>query len=65
MRVSKNAVDISEAVLQHLSSLIGANVKVTLEIQVELPDGVSDNIVRTVSENCRTLKFKTHGFAYD
>jgi hypothetical protein len=27
-----------------------------------LSDGVPDQIVRTVTENCRTLKFKSHGF---
>ena len=33
-----------------------------LEIQATIPDGAPDNVVRTVTENCRTLKFKTHGF---
>lgn len=28
----------------------------------ELPDGAPDHVVRTVTENCRTLKFGTHGF---
>jgi hypothetical protein len=28
----------------------------------EMPDGVPDNVVRTVSENCRTLKFISQGF---
>ncbi len=34
----------------------------TLEIEAELPEGAPDNVVRTVTENARTLKFKTHGF---
>jgi hypothetical protein len=37
-------------------------VEVTLEIQAEIPDGVPDQVVRTVAENCRTLRFKAHGF---
>ncbi len=47
---------------QHLANLVGSKVEATLEIQAEIPDGVPDQVVRTVSENCRTLKFKTHGF---
>ena len=37
--------------------LVGANVTVTLEIAAEVPDGAPDNVVRTVTENARTLKF--------
>ena len=62
LRVTRDAGIIANEVLQHLASLVGAQVQVTLEIQVQLPDGVPDHIVRTVSENCQTLKFKTHSF---
>jgi hypothetical protein len=41
---------------------VGANVKVTLDIEAEVPGGVPDNVVRIVTENGRTLKFTTHGF---
>jgi hypothetical protein len=37
-------------------------VNIALEIQVEIPDGVPENVVRTVTENCRTLRFNTYGF---
>lgn len=47
---------------QHRASLVGSKLGVTLEIQVEISDGVPDQVVRTVSENCNTLKFKFHGF---
>jgi hypothetical protein len=49
-------------VVQHLTKLPGAKVEVTLEIRAEIPDGAPDSVVRTVTENCRTLKFSTHGF---
>jgi hypothetical protein len=39
-----------------------AHVTVTLEIEAELPEGAPDNVVCTVSENARTLKFKSAGF---
>lgn len=39
------------------SGLVGSFVTVKLEIAAEIPSGVSDQAVRTVSENSRTLKF--------
>jgi len=42
--------------------LVGAKVSVTLKIQAEVPDGASENVVRTVTENSRKLKFTSQGF---
>jgi len=39
-----------------------ANVEVTIEIQATVPDGFPPNVVRTISENCRTLKFTQQEF---
>jgi hypothetical protein len=41
---------------------MGSNVKVTLDIAAEIPGGAPDPVVRTVTENCRTLKFTSQGF---
>jgi hypothetical protein len=41
---------------------IGAEVAVTIEIDARLPNGASDQLVRTVTENSRTLKFDSQGF---
>lgn len=65
IRIIPDTSQIANEVLQHLTSLIGANVKVTLEINVEVPEALPDHIIRTVTENCRTLKFKSHGFEED
>jgi hypothetical protein len=35
---------------------------VLLEIEAEIQAGTPENVVRTVTENSRTLKFTTHGF---
>jgi len=35
---------------------MGADVKVTLVIEAQIPEGVPDNVVRTVTENSWTLK---------
>jgi hypothetical protein len=61
-RVGRDAGRIADEVISHLSGLVGAHVKVTLEIEAEIPDGAPDNVVRTVTENSRTLKFATQGF---
>ena len=61
-RVGRDAGRIADEVVAHLAGLVGSNVKVTLEIDAEIPAGVSDQVVRTVTENCRTLKFESHGF---
>ncbi|MCC7194161.1 MAG: DUF499 domain-containing protein [Gemmatimonadaceae bacterium] len=61
-RVGRDAGRIAEEVLAHLAGQVGAEVTVTLEIEAKLPDGASDQIVRTVTENSRTLKFTSHGF---
>lgn len=61
-RLGRDAGRIADEVVAHLAALVGANVDVTLEISAEVEKGVPDNVVRTVTENCRTLKFKDHGF---
>ena len=38
-------------------------MRVTLEIDARLPNGAPENVVRIVTENCRTLKFASQGFA--
>ncbi|MGH9890830.1 MAG: AAA+ family ATPase, partial [bacterium] len=62
LRVSSQAAEIAEAIVQHLAGLMGANVKVTLEVEADVPEGAPDAVVRTVTENARTLKFEAHGF---
>jgi hypothetical protein len=61
-RVGRDASRIADEVISHLSGLVGANVTVTLEIEAKIPDGAPENVVRTVTENSRTLKFKNQGF---
>jgi hypothetical protein len=61
-RVGRDASRIADEVISHLSGLVGAKVTVTLEIEAEIPNGATDNVVRTVTENSRTLKFTNQGF---
>ena len=61
-RVGRDASQIADEAIVHLVGLVGAKVTVTLEIEANIPDGVPDNIIRTVTENGRTLKFSSQGF---
>ena len=61
-RAGRDASQVADEVISHLAGLVGANVRVTLEIAAEIPDGAPDHVVRTVTENSRTLKFDSHGF---
>src|SRR2546426_10606326 len=60
-RVGRDASRIAEEVIAHLAGQVGAEVTVTLEVEARLPNGATDQIVRTVTENSRTLKFTSQG----
>lgn len=64
-RVGRDAGRIADEVITHLNSIIGANIKITLEIQADMPGGATEQVVRTVQENGRTLKFITCEFEQD
>lgn len=60
-RIIKHADQIANEVVQHLAKLDGATVTVTLEVQADIPEGAPEDVVRTVTENIRTLKFTDGG----
>jgi hypothetical protein len=60
--VGRDAGRIADEVIAHLAGLMGSQVKVTLEIEAQIPAGTPDHVVRTVTENSRTLKFSSQGF---
>lgn len=61
-RIGRDAGRIAEEVIQHMSGIMGSKMEISLEIHAELPDGAPDNVVRTVTENCRVLNFDSYGF---
>ena len=61
-RVGRDAGRIADEVISHLSGLVGARVTVTLDIAAEVPSGAPEHVVRTVTENSRTLRFTSQGF---
>jgi hypothetical protein len=61
-RAGRDAGSVAEAVIQHLELEKGADVKITIEITANIPEGAGERTIRTVSENCKTLKFKQFSF---
>lgn len=61
-RVGRDAGWIAEEVIAHLTGIVGAEVRVTLEIDARIAGGVSEAVERTVMENGRTLKFEGQEF---
>ena len=62
---ARNASQIVDEVVAYLSSRPRAKATVTLEIEAQIPEGAPENVVRTVTENSRTLKFTSQGFERD
>ena len=61
-RSNRDMGQVVDEVLQHLTTLPGGKVTVTVEIQARMPEGVPDDVRRVIDENCRTLDFESHGF---
>ncbi len=61
-RVNKDISLIVEEVVERLTSQVGCEVELTLEISARRPEGFDESAVRTISENSRTLKFEHYGF---
>lgn len=61
-RVNKETGLIVEEIIERLTSLVGCNVEINLEIGAILPAGFDEATMRTINENSQTLKFDQHGF---
>ena len=61
-RVGRDASQIADEVITHLAGLVGADVRLTLEIEADIPDGAPEHVVRVVTENSRSLQFEDTGF---
>lgn len=59
---SRDISEIVNEVVLHLQKQKNAGLELTLEIKADIPEGADEGLVRTVSENCRTLKFDSFEF---
>ncbi|WP_316571341.1 DUF499 domain-containing protein [Neobacillus sp. YIM B06451] len=61
-RVARDSSRVAEEVIQHLTTLLGSEVKVKLEIDAKVPGSFTESEIRTILENCRTLGFDINIF---
>lgn len=61
-RMSRDVGQIAEEVIQHLATLPSADIELSLEINAKAPEGIPEDKVRILLENCKTLKFKNNDF---
>jgi hypothetical protein len=62
VRMSRDAGQVADEVVKHLAGMVDTDVEVRIEITATSVDGFADDVVRTVTENAKTLKFDQHGF---
>ena len=60
-RINRDVQRLVEEVITHLLNADGCKVTVNLDVTADAPNGLSTPIVRTVMENCKTLKVKDFG----
>jgi hypothetical protein len=56
-RIIKRLGDIDAQIIQKLTDIKGSKVKITLAIEAESPENFDENTVRSILEDCQTLKF--------
>ena len=61
-RVIRDLQKYLDEVIVHLNSTDNCEVELSLEVSAFTEDGFSQSTVRTISENCHTLKVDSFGF---
>lgn len=61
-RVVRNVGTILDEIVNHLLQLDDAQVTLKLEVEAKMDNGTPVPTVRTVTENCRTLRIESFGF---
>lgn len=61
-RYSRDLNRLSQEILQHLSSIDGISLDITVEIQALVKDGFDAQKIRVILENARSLNFKNSSF---
>ena len=49
-------------IVQHLGNLEGSDVRLELSVEVDVPNGISSEVMRIVHENCKTEKIDDYRF---
>jgi hypothetical protein len=62
VKIGSNAGQIGVEIISHFTQLPKVKVEVSLDITVTCPEGVSEDLIRTIKANCQTLKFQSSEF---
>jgi len=62
VRVNKVVSTYVDEIVRYLMQVDGAEVTLKLEVEVDAQNGIPATTVRTISENCKTLKITNFGF---
>lgn len=61
-RINRDVQTFMQEIISHLSDEDDCSLEITLEVSASSQNGFSQPVVRTVSENCKTLKISNFGF---
>jgi hypothetical protein len=61
-RYSRDLNRLSQEILQHLSSIDGIELEISIEIHAAVKQGFSTDKIRVILENAKSLKFKNSSF---
>ena len=61
-RINRDVNNIVDEIIKHLTALDGSEVKIMLEVEANIPQGAPQGTVRTVTENCASLRIGDFGF---
>jgi hypothetical protein len=56
-RPNKAFSTITQEIVEHFTALVDADVTIRIHIEALRAEGFSDDVIRTVTENARTLRF--------
>jgi hypothetical protein len=61
-RFLKEAGTLNTEVISQLTAIYGAEAEITIEVRINVHDGIPDNVRKAVTENCKTLKYQNFNF---
>jgi hypothetical protein len=61
-RINRDVSRLVDEIINHVTSLDGSDVDIKLDVDANVTKGIPPETIRTVSENCRTLKIDNFGF---
>ena len=61
LRINRDVSNLVENIINHLTTVEDREMKISLEISMTAPE-IPQSVIRTVSENCKTLKITNFRF---